>query len=52
MDIKVINNAEGAAYYESHYFSKSEPDDLKSALSNLINTIFKQNQNMSALQSL
>ena len=29
MDIQMINNAEGAAYYVCHYLCKSEPDELK-----------------------
>ena len=28
MDIQLINNAEGAAYYVCHYLCKSEPDEL------------------------
>lgn len=29
MDIQVISNAEGAAYYVCSYICKSEPDELK-----------------------
>ena len=47
MDIQVVDNAEGAAYYVCHYLYKSEPDELKCALSNLIQTVFKQNLGMS-----
>ena len=52
MDIQVINNAEGAAYYVCHYLCKSEPDELKCALANLITNVFKQNPSMSVFQRL
>ena len=52
MDIQMINNAEGAAYYTCHYLCKSEPDELKLALTNLINHVFKQNPTMTAFQRL
>lgn len=52
MDIQVVNNAEGAAYYACHYLCKSEGDELKCALSNLIQTVFKQNPGMSVYQRL
>ena len=52
MDIQVVNNAEGAAYYVCHYLCKSEPDELKCALSNLITSVFKQNPSMSPFQRL
>lgn len=48
MDIQVICNAEGAAYYVCSYICKSEPDELKSALGNLINQVFKENPSISA----
>ena len=43
MDIQLICNAEGAAYYVCSYVCKSEPDELKSALGKLIHDVFKQN---------
>ncbi|WAQ95124.1 hypothetical protein MAR_007595 [Mya arenaria] len=52
MDIQLINDANGAAYYVCHYLYKSEPDELKCALANLINTVFKQNPDMTAFQRL
>lgn len=48
----IIKNAEGAAYYVCSYLCKSEPDDLKNALGNLIYSIFKQNLNLSKYQKL
>ena len=35
MDIQVVNNAESVAYYICSYICKSEPDELKTALSRL-----------------
>ncbi|WAR12801.1 hypothetical protein MAR_026981 [Mya arenaria] len=52
MDIQLINDANGAAYYVCHYLCKSEPEELKCALANLINTVFKQNPDMTAFQYL
>lgn len=52
MDIQIIKNAKGAAYYVCSYLCKSEPDDLKNALGNLIYSIFKQNPNLSKYQKL
>ena len=52
MDIQLINDANGAACYVCHYLCKSEPDELKCALGNLINTVFQQNPNMTAFQRL
>ncbi|WAR10125.1 hypothetical protein MAR_035201, partial [Mya arenaria] len=52
MDIQIINDANGAAYYVCHYLCKSEPDELKLALANLINTVFKQNPNLTSFQRL
>lgn len=52
MDIQMINSAEGAAYYVCHYLCKSEPDELKVALTNIINTVFRQNPNMPVFQRL
>lgn len=52
MDIQMINSAEGAAYYVCHYLCKSEPDELKVALTNMISTVFTQNPNMPAFQRL
>lgn len=39
MDIQSIGNAESAAYYVCAYFCKSEPEDMKQALSPLITNI-------------
>ena len=52
MDIQLINDANGAAYYVCHYLCKSEPDELRCALSNLINTVFQQNPNINTFQRL
>ena len=52
MDIQLINNADGAAYYVCHYLCKSEPDELKGALSNLITTVFRQNPDLTNFQRL
>ena len=52
MDIQLINNAEGAAYYVCHYLCKSDPVELKLALTNLINNVFKQNPKMTSFQWL
>ncbi|WAR21722.1 hypothetical protein MAR_015696 [Mya arenaria] len=52
MDIQMINDADGAAYYVCHYLCKSEPDELPCALGNLINTVFRDNPNMSTFQRL
>lgn len=52
MDIQVICNAEGAAYYVCSYICKSEPDELKSALGNLIHQVFKENPNIPRYQRL
>ena len=41
MDIQIICNAEGAAYYVCSYICKSEPDELKNALGQLIHDVFK-----------
>ena len=35
MDIQLVNCAESVAYYVCAYLCKSEPDDLKQALSKL-----------------
>lgn len=43
MDIQLICNAEGAAYYVCSYICKSEPDELKNALGNLIHNVFETN---------
>lgn len=52
MDIQLISNADGAAYYVCHYLCKSEPYELKCALGNLINTVFRQYPEMTAFQRL
>lgn len=52
MDIQVICNSEGAAYYVCSYIRKSEPDKLKSALGNLIHQVFKENRSIPRYQRL
>jgi len=52
MDLQMINNADGAAYYVCHYLCKPELDELRCALSNHINTVFRQNTSMTAFQRL
>lgn len=52
MDIQVINNAEGAAYYVCHYLCKSEPDELRLALTNLIQNVFDQDPSITAFKRL
>ncbi|CAC5384758.1 unnamed protein product [Mytilus coruscus] len=39
MDIQIVGNAESAAYYVCAYICKSEPEDLKSILSSVIENI-------------
>ena len=39
MDIQIIGNAQSAAYYVCAYLCKSEPEDLKLALANVINNL-------------
>lgn len=46
MDLQYIQNAEGAAYYVCSYLCKSEPDDLKNALGNLIHTVLSENPSL------
>lgn len=43
MDVQLVCNAEGVAYYVCSYLCKSEPDDLRCAIGNLIQNVFKQN---------
>ena len=43
MDVQLVCNAEGVAYYVCSYLCKSEPDDLRCALGNLIQNVFQQN---------
>lgn len=50
MDIQVICNAEGAAYYVCSYICKSELDEFKSALGNLIHQVFKENPSIPRYQ--
>ena len=52
MDIQLVNNAEGVAYYVCSYMCKSEPDELKQALGNLIHSTFKNQPNQSLQQRL
>ncbi|XP_060605753.1 uncharacterized protein LOC132758214 [Ruditapes philippinarum] len=46
MDLQYIQNAEGAAYYVCSYICKSEPDDLKNALGDLICNVLNANMSM------
>ena len=48
----MINNAEGATYYVCHYLCKSEPDELKSALGNLLTDILTHDPATSLYQRL
>lgn len=48
MDIQVIQNAEGAAYYVCSYLCKSEPDDLKNALGSLIHDVFQKTKQINS----
>lgn len=52
MDIQVICNAEGAAYYVCSYICKSEPDDLKNALGQLIQSMSQQAEQLTSFQRL
>ena len=52
MDIQLICNAEGAAYYVCSYICKSEPDELKNALSKLITQVFQDNPGIPKFQRL
>lgn len=52
MDIQVVINAEGAAYYVCHYLCKSEPDELRCVLANLITNVFEQDPAMPAFKRL
>lgn len=52
MDIQLICNAEGAAYYVCSYICKSEPDELKNALSKLIKQVFQENPSIPKFQRL
>lgn len=46
IDVQLVCNAEGVAYYVCSYLCKSEPEDLRSALGNLILNVFKQNPDL------
>ena len=52
MDIQLVNNAESVAYYICAYICKSEPDELRNALGNLISAVFPQTENLSAFKKL
>lgn len=41
MDIQIIGNSKAAAFYVCAYLCKSEPEDLKFALSRLLSSMDK-----------
>ena len=52
MDIQLVNDAQSVAYYICSYICKSEPDDLRNALGNLIQNTFGQQAELSSYQRL
>ncbi len=50
MDVSYIHNAESLAFYVCFYVLKSEPNELRTALADLINNIFKQNPDITQRQ--
>ncbi len=52
MNISFVNGAEGAAYYVCYYLCKSEPDELRTALSTLIHDVFKSIPSLTPHQRL
>ena len=52
MDLQLVCNAEGAAYYVCNYICKSEPDELRNALGQLIHSVFKNNPSLTKVQRL
>ncbi len=52
MDISYIYNAESLAFYVCFYVCKAEPDELKSALGELIQNVFKQNPGLTIQQRM
>ena len=52
MDLQLVCNAQGAAYYVCSYICKSEPDELRNALGQLIHSLFKNNPNLTKTQRL
>jgi hypothetical protein len=52
MDIQLVSNAEGTAYYVCAYLCKSEPDELRTGLSNLISGLFNEQPNLSLNQRM
>lgn len=52
IDVQLVCNAEGVAYYVCSYLCKSEPEDLRSALGNLILNAFKQNPDLEKYKKL
>lgn len=52
VDNQMICNAEGAAYYVCSYICKSKPDELKTALGNLIHQVVKDNPTIPKYQRL
>ena len=47
MNVSYVYNAESLAFYVCYYVLKAEPDELRTALGDLIYNIFKQNPAMS-----
>ena len=52
MDIQLVNDAQSVAYYICSYICKSEPDDLRHALGNLIQNTFGQQPELSSYHRL
>ena len=52
MDIQLVNNAESIVYYICAYVCKSEPDELRNALGNLITSVFPSQQSLTPYQKL
>ena len=52
MDIQLVNNAQSVAYYICSYICKSEPDELRTDLYNLIHNVFNQQPDLSSYQRL
>ena len=52
MDIQMVNSATSLAYYVCTYIAKSEPDDLKYALSEIISKIANANEPVSVRTQL
>ena len=52
MDIQLVNDAQSVAYYICSYICKSEPDELRNALGNLIHNLREQQPQLTAYQRL